>query len=57
MNNHSWESDGQDSNYCSPKTNYLVRSMRTWIMSYGLKNFGMAKEEGKKGGATYYYKL
>ena len=57
MNNHSWESDGQDSNYCSPKTNYLVRSMRTCIMSYGLKNFGMAKEEGKKGGVTYYYKL
>ena len=54
MNNHSWESDGQNSNYCSPKTNYLVKSMRTWIMPCGLRNFGMSKEAGKKGGAAYY---
>ena len=32
VNNHSLESDGQDPNCCSPKTNYLVRTMRTWIM-------------------------
>ena len=52
MNNHSLESDGQDSNYCSPKINYLVSSMRTWNHPYGLKNFGMSKEAGKKGGAA-----
>ena len=54
MNNHSLESDGQDPNCCSPKTNYLVRSMRTWIMLYSLKTSGMAKEAGKKGGSARY---